>query len=235
MHPGLQNVANRAAYYATLRQTLLAETLEEQVGDHQIAGDLQEGTLQFVGAECTLTARSHLIASVAPGPKSLLWGWAHPQGGGEVAGRVKELGERFGITDLTSPELPFDAGDDIAATTAHLGHLAACVGVEATRLSPYYTVNAGGGTRLVMVLEGIDVPEPSLMQVASRIEPVLTSGIITDHRSAVLGLAEHREGFTVEDQGQQLVLSDETGSVTFSLDDRQRITNASMSLQGAAG
>ena len=73
------------------------------------------------------------------------------------------------------------------------------------------------------------------MQVASRIEPVLTSGIITDHRSAVLGLAEHREGFTVEDQGQQLVLSDETGSVTFSLDDRQRITNASMSLQGAAG
>ena len=149
MHPGLQDVANRAAYYATLRQTLLAETLEEQVGDHQIAGDLQEGTLQFVGAERTLTARCHLIASVAPGPKSMLWGWAHPQGGGEVAGRVKELGERFGITDLTSPELPFEAGYDIAATAAHLGHLAACVGVEATRISPYYTVNAGGGTRLV--------------------------------------------------------------------------------------
>ena len=66
--------------------------------------------------------------------------------------------------------------------------------------------------------------------MASRVEPVLTSGIITDHRSAVLGLAEHREGFSVDDQGQQIVLSDETGSITFRLDDQQRITNASMSL-----
>lgn len=233
MHPGLQNVANRAALYANLKQTLFSEYLEEQLGEHRFEGDLEEGTLRFVGAERSLDATAHLIASVAPGPRSMLWGWAHPQGGGEVAAMVKALGERYGITDLMTPELPFEPGEDIAEAVVQLAHLVGYVGIEATRLSPYYTVNAGQGTRLVFVLEGIDVPEPELMQVASRLEYVLSSGNITDHRSSVLGLAEHRPGFTVTEDGEHARLSDETGTVDFTFDEQRRITGAKMSLHSA--
>ena len=233
MHPGLQNVANRAALYANLKQTLFGEVLEEQLGEHQIDGDMSAGTLRFVGAERSLTARIHLIGSVAPGPRSMLWGWAHPQGGSGVADKVKELGEKYGITDLTTAELPFEPGEDVGETVAALAHLVGYVGVEATRLSPYYTADVGGGTRAVFVLEGIEVPEPALMQVASRLGYVLSAGNITDHRSTVLGLAEHRPGFTATEDGNAIRISDETGHVEFTFDDQRRITNASMKLKGA--
>ncbi|WP_068264927.1 DUF6882 domain-containing protein [Janibacter limosus] len=120
IHPGLQNVANRAALYANLKQTLFSELLEEQLGEHRFQGDLEAGALRFVGAERSLDATVHLIASVAPGPRSMLWGWAHPQGGGAVAAKVKALGEGYGITDLTTPELPFEPGDNIGETVVQL-------------------------------------------------------------------------------------------------------------------
>lgn len=233
MHPGLQNVANRAAFYANLKQTLFSEYLAEQLGEHQFEGDMEAGILRFVGADRSITATAHLIASIAPGPRSMLWGWAHPQGGGEVAGKVKALGERYGITDLTTPELPFEPGEDLRETVVQLAHLVGYAGIEATRLSPYYTVDAGGGTRLVFVLEGIDVPEPELMQVVSRMEFVLSAGNITDHRSSVLGLAEHRPGFVVTEDGSDVRLSDESGSVDFTFDEQRRITGAQMKLHGA--
>lgn len=230
MHQGLQNVADRAAYYANLRQTLFSEVLDDRLGEYQWEGDLEAGKLRFVGAEDSLEARIHLIGSVAPGPRSMLWGWAHPQGASPAASAVRELGERFAITDLTTPELPFEAGDDIADTVAQLAHLVGYVGVEASRLSPYYTADVGGGTRAVFVVEGIEVPQPSLMQVASRLEFVLSAGNITDHYSSVLGLAEHRAGFRVATEWPTVRLSDETGTVTFTFDEQRRITNAKMSL-----
>lgn len=233
MHQGLQNVANRAAYYASLRQTLFSELLEDRLGEHRFEGDFETGTLRFIGREDTLEARIHLIGSVAPGPRSMLWGWAHPQGGSGAASKVRELGERFGITDLTTPELPFEADDDIAETVARLAHLVGYVGVEATRLSPYYTADVGGGTRAVFAVEGIEVPQPSLMQVSTRMEFVLSAGNITDQYSSVLGLAEHRPGLSVVEQGPEVVLSDDTGSVTFRFDEQRRISGANMTLHAA--
>lgn len=233
MHPGLQNVANRAALYANLKQTLFGEVLEEQLGEHRFEGDMAAGELRFVGQDRTLTARAHFVGTVAPGPRSMLWGWAHPQGDGGLAVKIKELGEKYGITDLTTAELPFEPGEDVGETVTALAHLVGYVGVEATRLSPYYTADVGGGTRAVFVLEGIEVPEPELMQVASRLGYVLSAGNITDHRSTVLGLAEHRPGFTATEDGDVIRIADETGHVEFTFDDQRRITNASMKLKGA--
>ncbi len=233
MRPGFQDVANRAAFYASLRQTLFDEVLEDQVGEHEWDGDLAAGTLRFVGAEHSLTAHIHLIGTVAPGPRSLMWGWAHPQAGGAVAHKVKELGERHQITDLTTAELPFDTGEDLGGTVVQLAHTIGYVGVEATRMSPYYTADVGGGTRAVFVLEGIAVPEPSLIQVASRMEFVLSNSPCTDHRSSVLGLAEHVPSFTMADNGSDVRLADDTGHIDFTFDEQRRITHAGMTQHGS--
>jgi acetoin utilization deacetylase AcuC-like enzyme len=71
------------------------------------------------------------------------------------------------------------------------------------------------------------------MQVVSRMEFILSAGNITDHRSSVLGLAEHRPGFVVTEDGSDVRLSDESGSVDFTSDEQRRITGATMSLHGA--
>lgn len=78
----------------------------------------------------------------------------------------------------------------------------------------------------MFLLEGLPLAEPTLMQVISHMEPVLVSGIVTNHRAAVLGLAEHRSGWTTHADGASITLGDGEESMLFEFDDADRVTPA---------
>lgn len=220
---------------------LMGEYLEETLGDHRWNMDTEQGTLAFTptGGGQPIVTKAHLVASIAPGPRSMLWGWAHPQAGpGNPAARIRELGEQHGIRELTSPELPFTTDaveeallDEIAA----LAHVVGSVAVEATRMSPYYSAPVGGGTRFVFLLEGIEVPEPQILHVTSRAVHVLGASGVRDQRSAVMGLAQHtgwRIAWTTD--GSTIRLTDpNSGEATFGFDQHGRISGITGDLRQA--
>ncbi|WP_460531541.1 DUF6882 domain-containing protein [Flindersiella endophytica] len=239
--PGLRAVADRAALYSGLRQLLMGEYLEAELGEYRWNMDTEQGTLTFspTGGGQPIVTRAHLVASIAPGPRSMLWGWAHPQAGPDSpVGRIRELGEQHGIRELTEPELPFatDAVEEaLLDEIAALAHVVGAVAVEATRMSPYYSVPAGGGTRFVFLLEGIEVPEPQILQVVSRTVHVLGASGVLDQRSAVMGLAQHtgwRIAWTTD--GSTVRLTDpSSGEATFGFDEHGRVGEITGDLKAA--
>ncbi|WP_396654804.1 DUF6882 domain-containing protein, partial [Microbacterium sp.] len=102
--PPLQPLADRAALFTALRQDALSAAADA-LGEHRWDADLAAGTLTFTAnADPTrqLVTRAHLIATIAPGPRSLLWAWAHPQGDPQgVAAQLRAYGEQHGIAELT--------------------------------------------------------------------------------------------------------------------------------------
>ncbi|RZS37606.1 hypothetical protein EV193_105164 [Herbihabitans rhizosphaerae] len=239
--PGLQAVADRSALYAALRQTLLSDYLEETLGEHRWGMNMEQGTFTFsqVNGDRTIAARAHLVASIAPGPRSMMWGWAHPQSGADnPVRRIRELGEQHRIADLTTAELPFttDAVEDaLGQEIAALAHVVGAAAVEATRLSPYYSAPASGGTRIVFLLEGLDVPRPTITHIMTRTVPLLQAGEIRDHRSAVFGLAQHTDwGIAWNQDRSQVQLTDPaSGTATIGFDQYGRITGISGDLKPA--
>src|SRR5690606_21497091 len=152
--------------------------------------DLAAGTLTFTAnADPTrqLVTRPHLIATIAPGPRSLLWAWAHPQGDPQgLAAQLRGYGAQYGVARPTASELPFpaDTGEDIDAWIAQAAHQIGTVAVEITGRSPYYSAPIGGGTRAVFVL---DAPLPQTTVADAVIAaPRLLSGLaLSDARGAV--------------------------------------------------
>ena len=195
-YPGLQAVADRAAYYGMIRQSLLEDLLLERFGqDYTFTVDLDAGEFAFLGeAGQSVTATPTLVASVAPGPRSLLWGWAGHDVPGPEATATRDLGQQYGIDELVAPEVPFaaDASHDSDAEVTALAHLAGLAAVEAVRAGVYYTFPAGGGTRGVLHLQGIEVPEPTIAEIVLRFPRVAEEfSRCQDARSAVVGLSEH--------------------------------------------
>ena len=122
----LQPLADRAALFVALRQDALSAAADA-LGDHRWDADMAAGTLTFTANDDPsrqLATRSHLVATIAPGPRSLLWAWAHPSGDPQgIAAQLRAYGEQHGIAELTAAEVPFPAdasGDeDWIAQAAH--------------------------------------------------------------------------------------------------------------------
>jgi hypothetical protein len=231
LHP----LADRAALFTALRQNALVAATDA-LGEHRWDADMTAGTITFTAnADPTrqLIARAHLIATIAPGPRSLMWAWAHPQGDAQgIAAQLRSYGDQHGITELTTPELPFPAdaaGDDewIAQTAHEIGGVA----VELTGRSPYYSAPVGGGTRAVFLL---DAPlSPLTVSEAVVALPRMLSGLsLADARTSVWDLAR-LAGWTLtwtdeNFSGAQVV--DASGSATFRFDEQARITGIEGSL-----
>ena len=138
----LQPLADRAALFTALRQDALV-TATDALGEHRWDADLNAGTLTFTAnddATKQFVTKPHLIATLAPGPRSLLWAWAHPQGDAQgVAAQLRDYGQQYGIAELTQAELPFpdDAGEDAEGWIAQATHVIGSVAVEITGRSPY--------------------------------------------------------------------------------------------------
>lgn len=231
----LQPLADRAALFSALRQDALATTLED-LGENRWDADMAAGTLTFTSnadAARQLVTRAHLVATIAPGPRSLLWAWAHPQGDpAGIAAQLRDYGTEHGISELSETELPFpeDASGDAEWITA-AAHTVGAVAVELTGRAPYYLAPVGGGTYAVFLL---DAPLPPLTVAAAAIVlPRILSGLaLPDARTAVWDAAR-LAGWNLtwtDESFSGATVTDATGTATFRFDEQARITNIESSL-----
>ncbi|MFK4853046.1 DUF6882 domain-containing protein [Microbacterium sp. ZW T6_19] len=235
----LQSLADRAALFTALRQDALVSATDD-LGDHRWDADMNAGTITFTAnadPSRQVVTRAQLIATIAPGPRSLLWAWAHPQGDAQgLAAQLRAHGLEQGIAELFDPELPFPAdapGDEswIAAAAHTVGGAA----IEITGRSPYYSAPIGGGTRAVFLL---DAPIPDLTVAAAVIAlPRILSGLaLADARTAVWDLAR-LAGWSLNWADENYTgasVVDTSGSATFRFDEQARIIGFEGSL-GAQG
>ncbi|MBW8764209.1 MAG: hypothetical protein JF592_16795 [Microbacterium sp.] len=235
----LQSLADRAALFTALRQDALVSATDD-LGDHRWDADMNAGTITFTAnadPSRQVVTRAQLIATIAPGPRSLLWAWAHPQGDAQgLAAQLRAHGLEQGIAELFDPELPFPAdapGDEswIAAAAHTVGGAA----IEITGCSPYYSAPIGGGTRAVFLL---DAPIPDLTVAAAVIAlPRILSGLaLADARTAVWDLAR-LAGWSLtwaDENYTGASVIDASGSATFRFDEQARIIGFEGSL-GAQG
>ncbi|WP_420110932.1 DUF6882 domain-containing protein [Pseudactinotalea sp.] len=234
---GIQSVADHGALYATIGQRRLQERLEAELGEFRWDADLPAGRVWFTSAadgSRIIEARAHLVASIAPGPRSILWGWAHPQAVHRgAAERLRALGEQHGIADLTAPEVPFQTdatGEELGADVANLAHVIAAAAVEATGETPYYSVPSGGGSRIVFLLEGVGLRPVDLARDGAGLTSALDTSTTTDQRASLLGLARHGN-FPVREHDSTLEISDARGSrITAAWDAQGRLATLSLHL-----
>ncbi|PKI92250.1 hypothetical protein CW368_05345 [Actinomycetales bacterium SN12] len=226
----LRALADRAALFTALRQDQLASALDS-LGEHRWDADLAAGTFTFAADDDparTLEAVPHLLVSIAPGPRSLMWSWALPQGDRSgVTDALRAYGEQHGIPELTRGEVPFPdgIGDDVDAWIADVAHVIGGAAVEIIGRSPYYSAPFGGGSRAVLLL---DVPLPPLTVAAAVAAlPRVMDGLeLNDPRSSVWDLAR-LAGWQLEwadDAFSAAEVTDATGSATFHFDEYARIS-----------
>lgn len=228
---GIQDVADRAAFYGGIKRALLFELLEERLGP-ACRWDGDGDTLVFSNAAGDqVSATATVIASVGPDPGSLMWGWAMEGVRCENNVAVRRLGERFGIDDLTTPRIPFAADADTADPREEVklvARLAECVSLEAVRTGVAFSAEIFGGTYGVYHLEGIDLPDVTMTDVVSRVPRLLDDGLpCRDVRSATLGLSEHlgwNLRWTDAAGSSAELTSPDGGSALFSFDDQGHIT-----------
>jgi hypothetical protein len=193
--PDLQDLSDRGSLYSYLQQTLMSDHLDERLGRYRWEVDMQDRRLSFVSEEHAgrVDTTMSMVASLAPGPRSLLWGWAHPQAFDAYAERLREHGEQHGIAALTASEVPLvtDAwGEELHEQVGTAAHVVGQVAVHVTGDAPYYSVPLGGGSRMVVMLSGHEFPRPRIDEkVPLRVPQAFAGGmLISDHRRAFHGL-----------------------------------------------
>lgn len=223
IYPTLGTFTARGELHAKLLQRQLVEATEELGDDHRFDVNLAKGELSFTAPDGKqLITHCHLMASIAPGPKSVLWGWAMPRGD-DVSRQLQQYGQAHGIKELAESELPFPPnleGDyqDITDLAHELGQL--CVGVLGR--GPYYTFESGNGGRVLVLLDG-PFPPLTVRDVGIGAMAATMSGMINARESA-LGLGYAR-GFRVhQPDPSTVVLDDERSQVSFKFDSQNRIS-----------
>ncbi|TXT12786.1 hypothetical protein VHUM_01187 [Vanrija humicola] len=227
--PTLSTFTARGELHAKLLQRQLVEATEALGDDHRFDVNLATGELSFTDPDGKqLLTRCHLMASIAPGPKSVLWGWAMPRGD-DVSRQLQQYGQAHGIKELAEGEVQFPPGfegdyQDITDLAHELGQL--CVGVLGR--GPYYTFESGNGGRVLVLLDG-PFPPITVNDVTIGAMSAIAGGLI-NARESVLGLGYAR-GFRVnQPDASTVVLSDERSQVVFTLDSQNRIVQLASQL-----
>lgn len=234
----LQPLADRAALFAALRQDALTDAVDA-LGENRWDADMVAGTLTFTSkADATrqLVTRPHMIATIAPGPRSLMWAWAHPQGDPQgVAAQLRDYGTQYQIAELSQPELAFpeDTGDDLDAWISQAAHQIGTVATEVTGRSPYYSAPVGGGTRAVFLLDA-PIEPTTVADAVLKFPRILSTLSLSDARSSLWDAAR-LAGWDLQWSDEAFsgaTVSDASGSATFRFDDQARITGVESSLGG---
>lgn len=153
--------------------------LEEFLGDHAWHVDLQAPRFEFTGERPLVCERFHLLGSAAPGPKSWMWGWAHPSGFHEdltaLGAAVRDFGRENDIPELGQAEVPFGS----LPGAPEEAHLALHPMTEAAKLLTgrwfSYNGDAGGGTRVSFIIEHPDLRLPAA--TSTRVMRILQEGV----------------------------------------------------------
>lgn len=227
-------IVNDAVLWSRIIQRHFDEFLDQEVGpDAQMGADLEGGRIQWASETADVTGDVHLIASVAPGPKSLLWAWANEMfAETEVAAlshRVREFGEAHGVADLSEAEVPLDTEDrELETAVVATAHEAGMVAAKVTGTHPYYVSDAGNGTWVVVLVSGLQMPAPALAVLPGVLGEVLESGVLIDHRRALyhLGL-DGPWPATWSADGSRVRFDDGEGQVEVELDEQGRIVRVS--------
>lgn len=225
----LRALADRAALFTALRQDQLLSATNA-LGEHRWDADLDAGTLTFTSVEDpsrVLAATPHLLASIAPGPRSLMWSWALPEG--DRTGITEQLlayGAEHGIPELTQGEVPFphDTSDDLGAWISQLAHDVAAAAMEITGFSPCLAAPVGDTTAVLL----LDAPlEPLTVAAAVDALPRLLPDVrMRDQRASVwdLGRLAGWRLTWADEAFSAATVTDATGSATFRFDQYARIT-----------
>jgi hypothetical protein len=171
--------------------------LTDVLGEHEWRANFDVPSFGVTGDHPLTCTAVHFLGSAAPGPRSWLWSWASPSGYAPAATSLAEwlrgFGEKHGIAELTTPELPFaalpGAPDDPGVAAWALVEAAKAASGRWTS----YTPDVGGGTRFALLIEHPDfvLPPPEGPRVMRILQEGLLQGI-TDHRRAVQSYAAGR-------------------------------------------
>ena len=209
-----------------VRQEMFADFLDEYLGDGwRYDVDLTAQRIVFASPTAELTARAHLLASVAARPASLMWGWspafASQAGPDPAAARFREFGQQHGVSELLTEEVPYDTppGRDQKEYIADLCH---DVGAAATVVfgpdTLYYSIPTGNGvSRIVMLLDSFSAPVPraGMTDVFVRLPRLLAA--VDEVAWSLDGLARFSPGWRLDpghviDRTHDYRLVDETGA-----------------------
>lgn len=188
----LRSPHDRGALFAALSQARMQDEVAERLGgEFDYQADLDADTLVFTGQRTgrTIETSVELIASVAPGPGTVVWGRALPAGGRAGAERLVELGRAEGLASLTDDEVPFPVQGDGAASAAMAAIEISAVVATATGGGITYVVSVGASAA-VLLLGELDFARPRIDHTfPTRVPAALGAGTVLDHRAAVHGLA----------------------------------------------
>ena len=230
-------LVNDAAIWAGAGQLRLSSQLESTVGEGHVFGlDLDDpARLWFSRPEDAQGASSprvdfvpHLIASVAPGPGTVRWGWSlEPLSALPAAAlsrRLAEFGRTHGLDVLTDPEPSLTRLAPEGTDVADVAHRIALVAAQVVGEVPYYTFPAGGGTRGVVLLQPtVALPPATALDVTMATTRALSDGFLVDHQRAVSS-AVQRLGWRWLGSGPPWRAGSGDEAVTFSFDDQGRIS-----------
>lgn len=197
-----------------------------------LGADLASGTYSFIGQQ-RLDTRLHFIGSAAAGPRSWMWGWNNVNGFADPvvarAAQVRDFGQRFGIAELTTAEVPLTA-DPMTYATA--------IGTAAGLISglPFWLLDIGGGSIGALLLESpaFAAGPASIIRASTVIPEAAELGVISDWTRALRSYATYR-GLQIEEQPGSLTLRAGDGHLVASLDEHGRVTNLQMQAGPGAG
>jgi hypothetical protein len=234
----LRPLAARAALFSALRQDQFVMAVDA-LGEHRWDADLNAGTITFTSVADPahrITASAHLIASVAPGARSVLWGWAHPMGAPDgIAVKLRDYGSQYGLPALAEGETPFPEGiSDVDAWVIDAAHVVGGVAGELTGRAPYFAADAGAGTRAVFVLDGVLGPL-TVADAVIALPRILAATELPDPRTSVWDLARLAAWNLqwTDDAFTGATVTDATGSATFRFDAQARIAGIESALATA--
>jgi hypothetical protein len=206
------------------------EHAQEVVGGRPFSADLSRGV---VGFEPGLEMRAELIGTEATDPASWMWSWANPSGFAEqvtgAARHARAYGERNGIAELTTGEIPLDGvpvGFRLTVITCGLAGGYA-----------YYPATAVPGTTAYLLLDhpSLALAPVQLPRVLTVLTAVTASGQVTDWRYALHTYAGQRAlEARADERGVDLVHPGGQGSIRVDLDQLGRVANIAGRLQPTA-
>jgi hypothetical protein len=203
------------------------EHAQEVVGGRPFSADLTRGV---VGFEPGLEVRAELLGTEASDPGSWMWSWANPSGFPDAvtgaARHARTYGERNGVTELTSGELPLDG--------SAIGYRLAVVTCGLAGGYAYYPAEAAPGTTAYLLLDhpSLALPAVQLPRVLTVLTAVTASGQVTDWRRALHTYSSQR-GLEArpDERGLELVHPGGQGSIRVELDQLGRVADIAGNLR----
>ncbi|KUG62080.1 hypothetical protein AVL61_03110 [Kocuria rosea subsp. polaris] len=209
----LQDLIDESIFISTEYQARLAELTQGAGWDVDFSAPAF--TLQ---TEPPVTLTPYLLGTESASRGTWIWSWQElghfPAEVVSAAVQAREAGERLGVDELSTDELPVAEGLARRLTLA----AKAVTGVYA-----HYPAGAGGGVTAWLLLDGpeFELPELTVERMMRVIAEALTTDTAVDHNLAVDSYAKLRGAHVEWDTEATCVVTVRDGAQRFWFDDHQ--------------